>query len=43
MLNRDPARKAEDAANRNKPLSELQSEVRSKFKPDALPRDGGVL
>jgi hypothetical protein len=46
MLNRDPARQAEDATNRNRPLSELQREVRSQFKPNAVPRDvigSGVL
>jgi hypothetical protein len=46
MLNRDPARKAEDAANRKTPLAEQQKQVRANYKPNALPRDvigSGVL
>jgi hypothetical protein len=46
MLNRDPARKAEDAANRKTPLAEQQKLVRANYRPDAVPRDvigSGVL
>jgi hypothetical protein len=39
MTGTSTRRKAEDATNKAKPLAELQKEVRSQFKPDALPAD----